>query len=216
VTRPNPLVGALAVVCVGTLLWCARLILAADLPRGAHVASWGLWALATVAIVTMLAYLREFLHHRQAIGRGASWKPLPSLVLLWIAGATALASFPFILPGPAAAAAAAAAAGAEPSDTASISLTGAGVTSTQRTATSSARTAQDPATTTDTISRSASSRTPVPSSTSSAVSPTSSTASSPTSSARSTTPSTPSSSTTPLIDLDILPTWAWPTTPFGP
>ena len=114
-TRPNLLVGALAVVCVGTLLWCARLILAADLPRGAHVASWALWALAAVAIVTLLAYLREFLRHRRAIGRGASWKPLPSLVLLWLAGATALASFAFILPDHTAAA------GDEPSDTTSTS-----------------------------------------------------------------------------------------------
>jgi hypothetical protein len=48
--------------------------------------------------VTLVAYLREFLRHREAVGREASWKPLPSLVLLWLAGVTALVSFAFILP----------------------------------------------------------------------------------------------------------------------
>ncbi len=97
-TRPNLSVGALAAVCVGTLLWCAWLILAADLPRGAHLASWFLWLLSTAAAVTLLAYLREFLTHREAVGSDASWKPLPGLVLLWIGGLTALVSFAFILP----------------------------------------------------------------------------------------------------------------------
>ena len=97
-TRPNVLVGALAAGCVGMLLWCARLTLTADLPLGAHIAAWALWLVATAAVVTLLAYLREFLRHRQAVGRDASWKPLPSLVLLWVGGLTALLSFGFILP----------------------------------------------------------------------------------------------------------------------
>ena len=100
-TRPNLSVGVLSAVCVGTLLWCAWLILAADLPRGAHIASWVLWLISTAAAVTLLAYLREFLTHRDVAGSGAGWKPLPGLVLLWIGGLTALVSFAFILPDPA-------------------------------------------------------------------------------------------------------------------
>ena len=98
-TRPKLLVGVLAAACVGTLLWYAWLILVADLPRGATIATWTLWLVAAAAVVTLLAYLREFLAHRQAVGREASWKPLPGLVLLWIGGLTALVSFAFILPG---------------------------------------------------------------------------------------------------------------------
>jgi hypothetical protein len=99
VTRPKLLVGVLAAACVGTLLWYAWLILVADLPRGAAIATWTLWLVGTAAVVTLLAYLREFLAHRQAVGREATWKPLPGLVLLWIGGLTALVSFAFILPG---------------------------------------------------------------------------------------------------------------------
>lgn len=97
-TRPKMLMGVLAAACVGTLLWYAWLILASDLPRGATIATWALWLLSTAAVVTLLAYLREFLAHRQAAGREASWKPLPGLVLLWIGGVTALVSFAFVLP----------------------------------------------------------------------------------------------------------------------
>jgi peptidoglycan biosynthesis protein MviN/MurJ (putative lipid II flippase) len=98
VTRPKLFVGILAAACVGALLWYARLILTADLPRGASIATWVLWAVSAAAVMTLVAYLREFLRHRAAVGREASWKPLPGLVLLWLAGATALVSFAFILP----------------------------------------------------------------------------------------------------------------------
>ena len=98
-TRPKLLVGVLAAACGGTLLWYAWLILVSDLPRGATVATWALWLVSTAAVVTLLAYLREFLTHRQAVGREATWKPLPGLVLLWIGGVTALVAFAFILPG---------------------------------------------------------------------------------------------------------------------
>ena len=97
-TRPKMLMGALAAVCVGTLLWYAWLILASDLPRGATIATWALWLVSTAAVVTLLAYLREFLAHRQTVGRDATWTPLPGLVLLWIGGVTALVSFAFVLP----------------------------------------------------------------------------------------------------------------------
>jgi hypothetical protein len=98
VTRPKLILGVLTAASILTLLWCAWLILAADLPRGAQLASWVLWLLSTAAALTLLAYLRELLGHRAAAGREASWKPLPGLVLLWLGGATALASFAFILP----------------------------------------------------------------------------------------------------------------------
>lgn len=97
-TRPKLLVGVLAAACVGTLLWYAWLIVASGLPRGATIATWALWLVSTAAVVTLLAYLREFLAHRQAVGREATWKPLPGLVLLWIGGLTALVSFAFVLP----------------------------------------------------------------------------------------------------------------------
>jgi hypothetical protein len=203
VTRPKLLVGALAAVCGGMLLWCARLILAADLPRGAHVASWALWVFATVAVLTLVAYVREFLVHRQAVGRDASWKPLPSLVLLWIGGLTALLSFAFILPDK------------SHSDGADApSKAGTSLTSQTVTPASTSATPRGSATTSGSASRSAS-RTKAPSSTSTSAAGTSPTPAR-TSSGSSTASATPTTSTTtPIIDLDILPTQARPTTPPG-
>jgi cell division septation protein DedD len=102
VTRPNILVGALAAVGVGTLLWCAWLILAADLTLGTSIAAWGLWLLVAAAVTTLVAYVRELGRHRTSVTRGGSWKPLPSLVLVWIGGATAVGVFLFMLPSSAA------------------------------------------------------------------------------------------------------------------
>jgi cytoskeletal protein RodZ len=102
VTRPNVLVGALAAVCVGTLLWCAWLILAADLTLGTSIAAWGLWLLVAAAAVTLVAYVRELGRHRHSVTSGGSWKPLPSLVLVWIGGLTAVGVFAFMLPSGAA------------------------------------------------------------------------------------------------------------------
>lgn len=200
-TRPNLLVGALSAVCVGTLLWCAWLILSADLPVGARVAAWALWLVSTAAVGTLLAYLREFLSHRRAVGRDASWKPLPSLVLLWIGGLTALVSFAFILP--------------DSSSGAAEGPTKAGTSLTSQTASTATTGTSTPrgSTTTAAVSRSAS-RTTAPSSTS-----TSGSGTSPkpvqTSSSASTAPTPTTSTTTPIIDLDILPTQARPTTPPG-
>ena len=204
-TRPNLIVGALAAVCVGMLLWCARLILAADLPRGAHVAAWALWAVATVAVVTLMAYLREFLTHRQVVGREASWKPLPSLVLLWIGGLTALLSFAFILPEKASSD------GAASPAKANTSLTGQTVTSAPASTTGAPGAARQASSTTS--SRSVSARTVPPA-------PVSTTAprSTPTRSAtasRTSATTTPSTTTSPLIDIHILPPPANPTTPPG-
>ncbi|MEO6412752.1 MAG: hypothetical protein ABIO48_09220 [Pedococcus sp.] len=206
-TRPNLIVGALAAVCVGMLLWCARLILVADLPLGAHVATWVLWAVAAVAIVTLIAYLREFLTHRQAVGREATWKPLPSLVLLWIGGLTALVSFAFILPDKSSSD------GAEGPAKAGTSLTSQSVIQTPATtgASTSAATARGSATTSGAVSRSAS-RTKVPSSTSTSAGATSTPARPSTSS--STAPAT-TTTTTPIIDIHNVPTQANPTTPPG-
>jgi hypothetical protein len=148
VTRPKLILGALAAACVGTLLWCAWLILAAGLPRGATVASWALWLISAAAVLTLLAYLREFLRHREAVGREASWRPLPGLVLLWVGGVTALASFAFVLPDRAGAA------GADTPETASTSST-----APTADATSGSAAGSTPATS---VSRSQSSRTTPP------------------------------------------------------
>jgi cytoskeletal protein RodZ len=185
---------------VGTLLWCARLILAADLPRGAHIASWSLWVVAVVAVLTLIAYVREFLRHRQQAGRDASWKPLPSLVLLWIGGLTALMSFAFILPSKASSEGASAPAKAGTSLTATPTpMATTGASDVARPATSS------------TSSRSKASRTapPAPAAT---TSQSSSTGAAP--APRTTTP-TPSTTTSPLIDIHILPTQAQHTKPPG-
>ena len=205
-TRPKLILGALSAACVGTLLWCAWLILAADLPRGAMVASWTLWLISAAAVVTLLAYLREFLRHREAVGREASWKPLPGLVLLWVGGVTALASFAFVLPDRAGAA------DAEGPGSASTSLTARpGVTSGDATGTPAA-----------TVSRSTSVRTtpPAPVSTTAptqapatgAGSTTSTTATSTKTRGKSThsstgkpTPSSTSSTTSPLIGITLPP-----------
>lgn len=100
-TRPKPsplvFVGALAAAGVGTLLWCAWLILTAPLPSAAAAASWTLWLLSVAALVTLVAYLREMVRHGN-LARASSWKPLPGLVLLWVAGLTALVAVPFMLP----------------------------------------------------------------------------------------------------------------------
>lgn len=150
-TRPKLILGVLAAACVGTLLWCARLIVSADLPRGASIAAWALWVVSAAAAVTLLAYLREFLAHRQAVGPEASWKPLPGLVLLWIGGATALVSFAFVLPDKAGAA------GAERPEKASTSLSAETVDSTAGDAAATR--------TTTPASRSQTTRTPAPVST---------------------------------------------------
>ena len=205
-TRPNLFVGTLAAVCVGTLLWCAWLILAADLPRGAHIASWFLWLVSTAAAVTLLAYLREFLAHRDAVGSDAGWKPLPGLVLLWIGGLTALVSFAFILPDPAPSGSPARQDKAGTALTSSTltptAVSGPASTTPSTTATSAAGPVTSRAVSTS-ASRSVPARTTPPSSQSSAARGSS------TSSATSgtTTPSgTTSSTTSPLIDLHILPT----------
>lgn len=203
-TRPNLPVGALAAVCGGTLLWCAWLILAADLPTAAHVASWCLWAVAAVAVVTLIAYVREFLRHRQQVGRDASWKPLPSLVLLWIGGLTALLSFAFILPHKAAAASAAAP--AKPG-TSLAAQTVPPAPATPATASSTSRPA-----TSSTSPRSSASRTalPVPASTT-ALNPVTGGAPAPRPSATTGTPS--STTTSSLINLRIIPTQSQRTKP---
>ncbi|KQU66324.1 hypothetical protein [Phycicoccus sp. Root101] len=100
-TRPkaSPLVfvGVLATAGAGILLWCAWLVLTAPLPGDAAAAAWALWLLAVAAFATLIAYLRELVRHG-ALARRGSWKPRPGLLLLWVAGLTALLAFPFVLP----------------------------------------------------------------------------------------------------------------------
>jgi hypothetical protein len=100
VTRRNPAVFGLPVLAglAGVLvLWCAWRIIGAELTLGTGLAAWGLWLVLTAAVVTAAFYVRELARHRVA-GRGGAWRPLPSLVLLWIAGATSVGVFGFMLP----------------------------------------------------------------------------------------------------------------------
>lgn len=104
-TRPAAPVIALStgVVALGaaglaTLLWCAWLLVNSSLPLGATVAAWVLWLVAVAAATTLGAYVRELLRYRPDVAAGASWRPLPGLVLLWAAGLATLVAFPFMLP----------------------------------------------------------------------------------------------------------------------
>lgn len=97
--RPrHALTGVVAAVGGIALLWCAWLVLRADLTTGTTVAVVVLWLLAAGAVATLAAYVREVERHRADRARHrSSAKPLPGLVLLWVAGLTALAAFPFML-----------------------------------------------------------------------------------------------------------------------
>ena len=90
------LTGIVAVVVGVALLWCDWLVLRADLTTGTTVAAVLLWLLAAGAVVTIVAFIREVERHRAdrrdtegGRRRGAA-RPLPGLVLLWVAGLTAL------------------------------------------------------------------------------------------------------------------------------
>ena len=97
--RPrHALTGVVAAVGGIALLWCAWLVLQANLTTGTTVAVVVLWLLAAGAVATLAAYVREVERHRADRSRHrSSAKPLPGLVLLWVAGLTALAAFPFML-----------------------------------------------------------------------------------------------------------------------
>lgn len=96
--------GVVAAVGGVALLWCAWLVLRANLTTGTTVAVVALWLLAAGAVATLAAYVREVERHRADRARHrSSAKPLPGLVLLWVAGLTALAAFPFMLSGSSAA-----------------------------------------------------------------------------------------------------------------
>ena len=97
--RPrHALTGVVAAVGGIALLWCAWLVLRANLTTGTTVAVVVLWLLAAGAVATLAAYVREVERHRSDRARHrSSAKPLPGLVLLWVAGLTALAAFPFML-----------------------------------------------------------------------------------------------------------------------
>lgn len=88
---------ALAAAGVVVLLWSAWRVLTTPLPNAAAAAAWTLWVLSVAALVTFVLYLREMARHGLGAGRG-SWKPLPGVALLWVAGLTALVAFGFVLP----------------------------------------------------------------------------------------------------------------------
>ncbi|WP_460937391.1 hypothetical protein [Phycicoccus ginsengisoli] len=103
--RPRQaLTSAVAVVGGVALAWCAWLVLRADLTTGTTVAAVLLWLLSAAAVATLTAYVREVeRHHGRGSRRRTSLTPLPSLMLLWVGGLTALAAFPFMLSGSSAA-----------------------------------------------------------------------------------------------------------------
>ncbi|GAA4722761.1 hypothetical protein GCM10025782_20810 [Pedococcus ginsenosidimutans] len=88
---------ALAAAGVVVLLWSAWRVLTTPLPNSAAAAAWTLWVVSVAALVTFVLYLREVARHGLGVGR-ASWKPLPGVALLWVAGLTALVAFGFVLP----------------------------------------------------------------------------------------------------------------------
>ena len=88
---------ALAAAGVVVLLWSAWRVLTTPLPNSAAAAAWTLWVVSVAALVTFVLYLREMARHGLGAGR-ASWKPLPGVALLWVAGLTALVAFGFVLP----------------------------------------------------------------------------------------------------------------------
>lgn len=82
---------------LGTLLWCAWRIFNAQLTLGTGIAAWALWLVLAAALATAGAYLREVTRHRSST-HAAGWKPLPAVMLLWVAGVSTLAVFAFMLP----------------------------------------------------------------------------------------------------------------------
>jgi hypothetical protein len=210
VTRPAVIVGGLAAACVGTLLWCAWRIVGAGLPVGAAIASWALWAIVVAAAVTGVAFVREFLAHRLRVGARASARPLPALILLWVAGITAVGAFGFMLPNGSATAQPEREAGGRTATTQASTTAPATTAGARTTPTTPSRSASRSASATTTqpqvVSTSAPQRT----------TSTPSSATSSTSSSSSGTPTTTTSSTsTPIIDVTILPTGGQSTTPPG-
>jgi hypothetical protein len=198
----HALTGAVSVVGTGVLVWCAWLLLRADLTTGTTLAAGALWLLAAVAVATLVAFVREAERHRKAVGRRAaasSWKPLPGLVLLWVGGLTALVAFPFMLSGASSRGASAEAddkpvtpagtTAGEPSKTRSKPTSASRSTGREPVPTRTATASAD-----DTPSATGTSRTPTPRTTTQ-TSPTSTTTSPPRTSTTSTT-STPTATTT--------------------
>jgi len=98
--RPRHLVtAAVLVIGVPALLWYLWLSIRADLTTTTALAVAFLWLLAAAAVLTFAAFTHEAGKHREFGHEQGSWKPLPSLLLLWIGGFTAFVVFPFMLSG---------------------------------------------------------------------------------------------------------------------
>jgi hypothetical protein len=87
------------VIGVPALVWDLWLSIRADLSITTAFAVGFLWVLAAAAVLTFAAFTREAGKHREFGHQEGSWKPLPSLLLLWIGGFTAFVVFPFMLSG---------------------------------------------------------------------------------------------------------------------
>lgn len=211
-TRPNALVGALAAVGVGTLLWLAWLIVAADLTLWTSIAAWGLWLLVLLTATTAVAYARELVRHHGAAPRRGAWKPLPSLVLLWIGGLTAVPVLALMLPSSAAPVPAKATSSAGVLSSRPAFPTGSSASSTPtpspRTTRSQASRSADRSATTTTTS-------PTPRRTPRGTTTTGPTPTATTRPTRPPTTTTTTPTTTPIIDITVLPNGHTKTKPPG-
>ena len=187
-----PALGGLAALLV---LWCAWRILGAGLTWTTGFLAWGLWLVLAASVVTAAFYVRELAKHRVAT-RGGAWRPLPSLVLLWIAGVTSVGVFAFMLPSRAESAAAAAPAPAA----ATVPVPG---TPTPAVATTTAPTTAAARASATTASRSQARVTPTPLRTTAALAPQPVSTVAPAPARSTTTPPAPSPTSSPLITIRI-------------
>lgn len=195
-TRRTTILAGLVTVGLVVLLWGAWRILSAGLSLTTGIAAWVLWLVMAAAFATAAAYLREILDQRAA-SRNVGWRPVPSIMLLWIAGATTMAVFAFMLPTKTASAEAVAAHPAVPTPSAT---TGSGLPSPSSTTAAATRA---PAASPSSAAKMTAAGTPSPVSTVAvAPAPEPVGAPAPAPSTSSSTPSS-SSSTTPLIHITL-------------
>ena len=97
-TRRTALVWALAALGGGTLLWSAWRVLSSDLSTTGLILASILWLLLAAAVVTFFLYARELARQGVALTHGDRWRPVPSVALLWLGGATSLVVFGALMP----------------------------------------------------------------------------------------------------------------------
>lgn len=96
-THRNARSAGLVAAAVVILLWSAWRIVDARLNTSTAIAAWGLWLVLAVALASAVAYLRELVQHRGS-SRRVGWRPVPGVMLLWIAGLSTVGVFGFLMP----------------------------------------------------------------------------------------------------------------------